>query len=1127
MDKPAHQHHNKGQSPSSSAARSAGGPSSRLDTPDTPPAKKVKIASNTYNGAGGQRMDDSFHAHRFMLNPAPELASDRSSSTYMSQNNIPGVLAPPTPLGHDHSTRPPSQPSSSGTFAPPDLQDQSLTGTNNTLSPPFAATTTGPPLTSPIPTTASQPWGDINTSRNAPQQQDSNLFPKSTAGPPLLTASAYPPSQVWPAQQSDFLADLGLDLHTMPDYNFGLSPQNWDFLDGSLNRHNLVGLDWIMDEALETGSGTEASATGGNRLMLSEDGYSSMGLDGSPVAQRGAWSRPTNNQAGSGHDTSSSSSLLNLATTAIDAASASTPKRADAEEDDANGWPQDYRPAKSHPALIDISRYSLTIDNETDFVPSANNTRKGELDKSSSTNRSRPFVLVDEGIYDRSQSPASSSSTPSQTNALNKWRVSEHSREQLLAYLRQSCQHQWSLYSFESPPSDFFTCSQMETLVSLFFRKFHPYAPILHSATLEIENIPPVLFLIIIGVGLVFYASEIEASSPNISIKALTKLRKNTSVLSVAFAEIVRMGAIHAFEADQRGFFNIPINQAWVLQQMFAIASGDKRLYKIAERNRGGCVTAVRRLGAFHTHALRIDGTTLRDKDAQSLEQIWRAWREREARSRLGWFVFVYDQMFSLYLDLSPMLLHTEMSSPFPADDALWSAPSAREWASRFSAKAESSEGCKKPTLLETLRRLLQPGRFSNSTLRLNRLEAYILSITLYRIRWDSSKRSILWEDDSYVDNPVNEQGRTTQDSHRQPFCRGSLDGAAANALTEFAEAAATSTTPHNAVHDAARSDPVAVALSIDVQLIRLISDLHFAGPPALFDKLKDAAGRSGLASSVAHDAGRWLRAWMQKPSNAFAKRTILLASAKVFDLVRTTHRTTSLKREALAAQSHICIISIFHAALVMWGYVKFGRLSGGESTRQQSPTSDSSADAAPLLPGASPSDSYHPPPRVSAGEVAQLEERGFIDLTHRTESHSFEGGEDVWEDKVETQAQYNLLIQAWMQGVYVSKEDGSFRRWNAAALAVRIEGIGFLPGHDPDIAFRLAADRQRSPPDAHVQGAAQPASSGQVSGPEVLSAFANLLKTVDWGQAASSRMILRHIARKDAMRRGAHDADV
>lgn len=55
---------------------------------------------------------------------------------------------------------------------------------------------------------------------------------------------------------------------------------------------------------------------------------------------------------------------------------------------------------------------------------------------------------------------------------------------------------------------------------------------------------------------------------------SLAKLQKRASILGPAFSELTRIGTMSAFGADQRGFLDISISQAWLLQQLFGIGLG-------------------------------------------------------------------------------------------------------------------------------------------------------------------------------------------------------------------------------------------------------------------------------------------------------------------------------------------------------------------------------------------------------------------------------------------------------------------------------------------------------------------------------------------------------------------------
>lgn len=116
--------------------------------------------------------------------------------------------------------------------------------------------------------------------------------------------------------------------------------------------------------------------------------------------------------------------------------------------------------------------------------------------------------------------------------------------------------------------------------------------------------------------------------------------------------------------------------------------------------------------------------------------------------------------------------------------------------------------------------------------LRLNRLEAYILAVTLYRLRWDASKQSILLQLDENAPLNAGASGERSQGN--------SLDTVAARALEGLSTAAsrATSVIKARAPPPSGGDSSINLALSIDVQLLLLLSKLHFLGPSVFFDKV-------------------------------------------------------------------------------------------------------------------------------------------------------------------------------------------------------------------------------------------------------------------------------------------------
>ncbi|GAC96547.1 hypothetical protein PHSY_004127 [Pseudozyma hubeiensis SY62] len=943
----------------------------------------------------------------------------------------------------------------------------------------------------------------------------------------------------------------------------------WD----SLNYKNLTGLDWIFDDG--AASLTDASVLSGAMPSTFEEDFAAA-LDDIGPKPPDSLSRANEKlfERAKGYggeaDPFESLGLINLANTAIDQAngtggpSTSAAARTGRNPDDDGEWPQDFRPTRRQPPTLEISDYILAVEMEDDMDDQSaqRNFESSESFSEQGSNRHIPLVLIEE--YPGDEATASRSKNRSSPTAHARhsetsdpaYQITGKARLNLLEYLRHSCKHPWSVYSFNGNADRFLLTSELEILLSLYFKKVHPYTPILHAASFDPETASPVLLLILITKGLVFYVSEMQARGARTS--SLTRLQKRVNTLGPAFSESTRIGTMSAYEADQRGFLDVSINQAWLLQQMFGIGSGNKRLYKLAERNRGGIMTAIRRTGLLNMPGLRLDFSEqpLESIDEQLLERRWRAWIDRESRIRLAWFVFLYDQLYGLYMDISPMLLYTEVTSPFPCDEQLWNAKSAREWYLRIPQHTQSTP---KASFIDVLRKLLDPPRHEDIPLRLNRLEAYILSVTLYRIRWDTSKRSVLFGMEAFA----HAEQVTLGENHVVDAASGTvaIDAAAANALQGLAEAASYATASLTGSSTSNRSGNLArhsnIALSIDVQLLRFLSKMHFSGPPAFFDRLKDAAGRAGTARRT--DAVAELRRWVVDPKNHVAMRGMLLASAQVYDLVRNCFE--AMRPDAVVLQSHVCIVSLFHAALILWAYDKLRPHQHEPVTalHRNGPLDHAASELLKARNGSADDilklsrSQAEALPYLSPAALRTVEESGYIDLV-RSGSDVSQGTEsaDDWHERssegtngsnsssISDSTVSSRVVEAWSMGAYRSTLDGKPRRWNAAShLIVRVAGIGELRTARKD-ASTTAQIASEGSSDAGGEVENEMKGSGpttpskmrgsketpflpdsgrarSVRTSQILLRFASLLRKLDWGLAASFRTILVHMARQEA----------
>ncbi|KAJ1028816.1 hypothetical protein NDA16_001981 [Ustilago loliicola] len=557
-----------------------------------------------------------------------------------------------------------------------------------------------------------------NSPRNIPGSGDASARQRTSATEMALAFDGWDPQY--------FAQQIGED----PIPRLG-----WD----SLNYKNLSGLDWIFDDG--AASLTDASVFSGGAFPSIEEDFGILDDYGPkpPDSLSRATEKIFERAKGSAGETDpfESLGLINLANTAIDQANGNGKSSRNGKNPDEGGdWPRDFRPTRRQPPTLEISEYVLAVEMEVNNGAPDASTDLKSTEVSQQGSRHIPFVLIEES----SDFSDTNGRTPHSYNSASRLlesaadqssdpivSISETARQHLLEYLRHSCKHPWSVYSFNGKADNFLTCPELEILISLYFCKVHPYTPILHLPTFDPDTASPVLLLIMATKGLVFYVSEMQARGARSA--SLAKLQKRAGILGPAFSELTRIGTMSAFEADQRGFLDISINQAWLLQQLFGIGSGNKRLYKLAERNRGGIMTAIRRMGLLNMPSLRLDIADQPDFiDKKALERRWRAWVDHES------------------------------------------------------------------------------------------------------------------------------QDVTLGENHVVDAASGTVavDAAAANALQGLFEAASSATHVLTSSKVSKRgrtsASPPNLALSIDVQLLRLLSKMHFSGPPAFFDRLKDAAGRAGNA---------------------------------------------------------------------------------------------------------------------------------------------------------------------------------------------------------------------------------------------------------------------------------------
>ncbi len=639
-----------------------------------------------------------------------------------------------------------------------------------------------------------------------------------------------------------------------------------------------------------------------------------------------------------------------------------------ATREEGGEWPQDYRPASSSLPLFELTQLKLDgfSDDSTNASSSGSaqdhhsSTSPSSSAHSASTAASRgPSITILDFDHYRTLPPA----VPAHCV------VSQETRLRLLDFIRHSCKHPWSRYQLSADASHFLTVTQLQTSVSLFFDQFDTHLPFLHKPTFRTDRIPSMLLLVIVTIGLVFLTRAATMRQPSAEQRTANASTPSSlgggNRLAIALSEIARISVVSAVESDLQGFMHMWVTQSWLLQQMFGLGCGDKRLFQLAERNRTGIATFVRRLGFLRTrhtsgsvsprNASRSEHQTPAAAAAAaappveaaserpSLEQRWRAWIEIECRIRLGWAVYLYDQGYPMCFDLPPVLVYSEVANQLPCEEALWTAGSCFEWAKLMEQHAanDGSHDCaeedeaaslastlsdRTSDFLNTLQSFLQ---HKSTDVRINKFGALILATTFHRLMWDHSKQELLlgWSAPTAGAFDTTPCSASTANS-----VASTLGSRARSSLAMLAEAAGvTHATPSFRHQPFARhgrrsgffGTGHADAMISDLSLIKMLSDLHFGFPPRLFDELKDAAGRFGFQTEGHREAHSWLRKFFAQTSHRICIESGVTTALHIYHFsAANSSEAANGARQFDHGVNHV--IAVFHSALLLWGYLSY-----------------------------------------------------------------------------------------------------------------------------------------------------------------------------------------------------------
>lgn len=214
------------------------------------------------------------------------------------------------------------------------------------------------------------------------------------------------------------------------------------------------------------------------------------------------------------------------------------------------------------------------------------------------------------------------------------------------------------------------TSEQLNLFAKLYFHRFHPLLPVIHTPSFKPTAENALLFLSICSIGSLFVGSS-RASAQGARIFE----RLNKAILA-SWESFISRSHPDAFS----------MVQAAILGQTYAILAGEPKYLVLADVLHGTVVAWAReanRLGALR----QCTGDLLDESDVDS---NWYRWIEREQRARVQVALHIHDAELATLLHHQPIRNHRFRQFPQLASDALFSAPTASKWATLYRQSLQS-----------------------------------------------------------------------------------------------------------------------------------------------------------------------------------------------------------------------------------------------------------------------------------------------------------------------------------------------------------------------------------------------------------------------------------------------------
>ncbi|OBT92855.2 hypothetical protein VE01_09039 [Pseudogymnoascus verrucosus] len=319
-----------------------------------------------------------------------------------------------------------------------------------------------------------------------------------------------------------------------------------------------------------------------------------------------------------------------------------------------------------------------------------------------------------------------------------------------------------------STPLNIPSLDVINLFIALFFRHYHPQMPVIHLATLVMdEDLPPALLASMVVIG------------------ATYSHQRHTRSFTIMLLDRVRRGLLMNTEYDH-GLVREPmIIYAFLLVCHTGLWCGNKRSFELSQSLRGSVVNFCRRKG-FGNDFPQTPILNQNNTGASSLEIQWREWVFDESQKRLCWAVFMLDCQFPTLLNLPSTISRGELSSlECPCDEEFWQAPSSRHW-KRLLGPASVPPSISFTTALSSfivphIADVTGPGGLQNdrrdlqpelSPMKLNPSSQFIVLLAILSQLYEYSQEVVLagkicGGDVSYDNRDANDDSTVTTEFHR------------------------------------------------------------------------------------------------------------------------------------------------------------------------------------------------------------------------------------------------------------------------------------------------------------------------------------------------------------------------